>query len=117
MEQLESNLTNWGKIDKRIYQLNNDIKLLKAKRGQLTEVLVNSLKVNDLALNKFELPDIERSISLMEITSQEGLTYKYLEQCFNEYFSNDTDKSVELLNIVKNNRQKTTKNVLKGVDL
>jgi|TARA_B110000208_G_scaffold46722_1_gene61969 hypothetical protein len=117
MGDLERDLTNWAKVDKRVSQLSNDIKILKEKRTQLGEILVLSLTENDLIDKKFDLPDVERSISFLDRTSQEGLTYTYLEQCFNEYFSNDTEKSGALLNIIKSNRKKTTKSVLKGTDL
>ena len=38
MPELEKSLTSWVNIDKRIYELNNDIKILKDKREQLGEI-------------------------------------------------------------------------------
>ena len=116
MSELEKSLTSWANIDKRISQLNNDIKILKEKREQLGEILTVSLKENDLENKKFEFPHLERRVIFSDITSQEGITYKYLQECFNEYF-NDPQKSEELMNIIKKNRKKTTKSVLKGESL
>ena len=116
MSELEKSLTSWANIDKRISQLNNDIKILKDKREQLGEILTVSLKENDLENKKFDFPHLERRIVFSDKTSQEGITYKYLHECFDEYF-NDPQKSEELMNIIKKNRKKTTKSVLRGESL
>lgn len=116
MSELENSLTSWVSVDKRISLLNNDIKILKDKREQLGEILTVSLKENDLENKKFDFPHLERRIIFSDKTSQEGITYKYLHECFDEYF-NDPQKSEELMNIIKKNRKKTTKSVLRGEDL
>ena len=116
MSELEKNLTNWAKVDKRISQLNNDIKILKDKREQIGEIVSVSLEEHDLFDKKFDFPDLERSITFSERVSQEGLTYKYLEECFNSFFE-DTEKSKELMSLIKKNRKKSTKKFLKGDDV
>jgi hypothetical protein len=116
MSELEKSLTSWVNIDKRISLLNNDIKILKDKREQLSESLTVALKENDMENKKFEFPHLERRVVFADKTSQEGITYKYLQECFDGYF-NDPQKSEELMNIIKKNRKKITKSVLRGEGL
>ena len=116
MPELEKSLTSWVNIDKRIYELNNDIKILKDKREQLGEILTVSLKENNLENKKFDFPHLDRRIVFSDKTSQEGITYKYLQECFDGYF-NDPQKSEELMNSIKKNRKKITKSVLRGEGL
>ena len=114
MSDLETNLISWAKIDKRISVMNNDIKILKEKREQIGGIVSVSLEEHDLFDKKF---DLDRSITFSERVSQEGLTYKYLEECFNEFFKEDTEKPKELLSLIKKKRKKSTKRFLKGGDL
>jgi hypothetical protein len=117
MSELEQRLTAWATLDKRISKLNNDIKILKDKRTQVGDILTVSLKDSDIENSNFEFPHLERRIILSEKTSQEGITYKYLEECFNDYFHGDHQKTGELINVVKTKRKKTSKSVLRGEDL
>ena len=87
------------------------------------------LEGNNLEEHTFNIPQYKKSFGCVQSSSSEGLTYKFLENAFKEFFdkdsegnsesteSNSEEKSKELLEYIKTHRKKTTKRVLKCSDL
>ena len=94
----------------------------KEKKDLIGDALLPMLENNDLGEHTFNVPQYKKSFGCSQSSSSEGLTYKFLENCFKEYFDeNNTEgseeKSKELLEYIKTHRKKTTKTVLKCSDL
>ena len=122
MEEIQKSIVEWIQYDTKIKEESKKIKSYKEKKDVIGEALIPMLESNDLEEHTFNIPQYKKSFGCSQSSSSEGLTYKFLENCFKEYFdkdqeSNSEDKSKELLEYIKNNRKKTTKRVLKCSDL
>ena len=68
---------------------------------------------NERNLNNPIINISDGKLSFTETKVANVLTYKFLEDCLNEYFKDDTPK--ELLKFIKNKRTYTTSNSIKRV--
>ena len=74
---------------------NNIFKLLENKN-------IKNIKISD------------GNLQLNNSYSYEAITYKFLQECFSEYFNNDNETN-ELLNFIKTKRNRTTINSIKNL--
>tara|TARA_B110000902_G_scaffold222376_1_gene258509 strand:+ start:1252 stop:1617 length:366 start_codon:yes stop_codon:yes gene_type:complete len=111
---ISTEVVKWVKYDDKIKEYNDKCKLLKDEKDKISQVILNSI---DPELNKNELPKysieaMNARLSCQETNNYEGLTNKFLCECFREYFDSE-EKSKELLLFIKNKRQVTKKKILK----
>lgn len=120
MEEIQKNIVEWIQYDSKIKEESNKIKGYKEKRDMIGESLLPMLVDNNLEAHTFNIPQFKKSFGCSESSVSEGLTYKFLENTFKEFFGEEgenCDKTKELLEFVKTHRKKTTKRVLKCSDL
>ena len=126
MEEIQKNIVEWIQYDSKIKEESKKIKNYKEKRDLISESLLPMLVSNNLEEHTFNIPQYKKSFGCVQSSSSEGLTYKFLENAFKEFFDKDSgsntesnaeEKSKELLEYIKTHRKKTTKRVLKCSDL
>ena len=111
MDTLETNFKKWINIEKNIKNINNDLKLLREEKNDLTKEL--SLIIEDNNLNKSTFKIGDNFIKYNTYKQSSPITLKYLEKCFLDYFDNDNESVQELLTIIKENREIKIVNELK----
>ena len=110
---LEDSIKEWVRLDNKHSELNNELKQLRDKKNECS---------NDI-INFFELKDIENptinitggKINLVDQKISNPLSYKFLEDCFKEYFENNDEKCEELLNFIKSKRTYSNNKNLKRI--
>ena len=110
---LEDSIKEWVRLDNKHSELNNELKQLRDKKNECS---------NDI-INFFELKDIENptinitggKINFVDQKISNPLSYKFLEDCFKEYFENNDEKCEELLNFIKSKRTYSNNKNLKRI--
>lgn len=98
---LKDYIRKWVFLDNQQKKINQQIKELRDEKNILTTNILDYISNNNLNISKINISD--GKLSFIEIKQANVITYKFLNECFNEYF-NDTNKSNELLEFIKNKR-------------
>ena len=116
-----NNILKWIEYDNKIKDYNNKLKLLKDKKNDINTDIINYVINNDLTDKSIQILNSDIELKYNKSISYEGITYKYLEKCFNDFFKEkgftDNDLSNELIDHIKNNRQSTYKEYIKRFKL
>ena len=108
---VEKNIKDWVILDNQQKKINEQIKSIRDKKNSLSTDIMNHF--NERNLNNPIINISDGKLSFTETKVANVLTYKFLEDCLNEYFKDDTPK--ELLKFIKNKRTYTTSNSIKRV--
>ena len=109
------NILKWVQYDNKIKEQQNILKLLKEKKELINNDIINYIVVNNLSDKSIQIKNSNVELKYNTSNNYEGITYKYLEKCFDLFFKEKNIEldSTELLNYIKNNRQITTKENIK----
>ena len=107
---LEDNIKKWVSLDNNINKLYNQIKIFREKKNIMTHNIFKLLENKNV--KKIKISD--GNLQLNNSYSYEAITYKFLEECFNDYFNDSNNNEPhELLNFIKTKRNRTTVNSIK----
>jgi hypothetical protein len=82
---IEDKIKRWVVLDNQAKQLISQIQLLKDEKDDLTNHLIQHF---DNANKKYPIINIsDGKLNFIQVKQPNGLSYKFLEQCFIEYFS------------------------------
>ena len=120
---METKIVQWVQCDDQIKEytdkMKEKIKLVKEKRDELSDEILNELKINDLEKTQiptFNIQSMNTSIIPTVNNSYEGYTNKFLTECFREYF-NSEEEAKKLLLFMKDKRKVEKKFSLKRTHL
>ena len=120
---METKIVQWVQCDDQIKEytdkMKEKIKLVKEKRDELSDEILNELKINDLEKTQiptFNIQSMNTSIIPTVNNSYEGYTNKFLTECFREYF-NSEEEAKKLLLFMKDKRKVEKKFLLKRTHL
>ena len=113
MSDLNHLMIEWTKLDKELKDINEKASIIRKQKESINQALIATIKENNLQDNVFSIPSLQMNVVCKEQSSYESMSYKFLEEKFNEHFS-DSEKATELLNFIKTTRKKTKQVVLKG---
>jgi len=112
---VEEKIKRWVVLDNQIKQLISQIQLLKDEKNDLTNSLIEHFD----KLNKnYPIINInDGKLSFIQVKQPNALSYKFLEQCFADYFKNNkTDSNNKLLlEYIKSNRTYSINKTIKRV--
>ena len=111
MDDLENNLKKWINIDKLIQEKNKEIKELRQVKSQINTELIETITQNNLQKSTFVINNNNIRYTTSKQTS--SLTLKYLEKCLNDKIMNKSQVE-EIMNYIKDNREKKIINDLKN---
>ena len=106
---LEENIKKWVVLDNQHKVINEQIKLIRGKKNELSGDIINHLSSTNKTLT---INISDGRLNLVETKQANILSYKFLEECFNEYF-NDDKKANDLLSFIKDKRTYTTSSSIK----
>ena len=113
---MEEKIVQWVKYDDKIREYNDKNKLLRDEKDKLGVSIMEGLEIDETKNNKempqFKIESLNTRVLCHQSNNYEGLTNKFLGECFREYF-NSEEKSKELLLFIKSKRQVNKKISLK----
>jgi hypothetical protein len=88
---IEDKIKRWVVLDNQAKQLISQLQLLKDEKEELTNHLIEHF---DNANKKYPIINIsDGKLNLIQVKQPNGLSYKFLEQCFIEYFSRNANSA------------------------
>ena len=86
---IEDKIKRWVMLDNQIKQLISQLQLLKDEKEELTNHLIEHF---DNANKKYPIINIsDGKLNFIQVKQPNGLSYKFLEQCFVEYFNKNAN--------------------------
>ena len=113
METLQKNLFQWSKLDKELKELNKQCSEIRKKKEKLQSKICPLIQSEQLEDNIFSIPSLNTNICYKEQKTSESMSYKFLEEKFNDFFDTP-DKAAILLQYIKDNRKQEVTHVLKS---
>ena len=113
MDVLQKNLLSWSKLDKELKELNKQCSDIRKKKEHLQSEICPVIQSEKLDDNIFSIPSLQTNIVIKEHKVSESLSYKFLEDKFNDYFDTP-DKTQLLLQYLKDNRKSESSFILKS---
>ena len=108
-EELVTNIKEWIKLDTEIIKLQNEIKNRKELKKNLTDLLVNTMKKNDL-----ECVDIKGgSLLYKKNIVKKPINAKTLMSTLQTYYKNKPETAEELTKFIMENREEQIKETIK----
>lgn len=107
---LEKNIQNWVILDNKQKILSEQLKSIRDKKNEITCTITDYYISNNITAPTIKISDGKLNLTEMKVANI--LSYKFLEDCFDEYFEN-SEKSKELLAFIKNKRSYTVTNTIK----
>ena len=113
MDELQQNMYQWTKLDKELKEVNKIAADIRRQKDDLQKKICPLIKEHQLEDNIFSIPSLQINVSLKEQKVSESISYKFLEEKFNDYFK-CAEECANLLSYLKENRKKETSFVLKS---
>ena len=86
MDALQKNLLSWSKLDKELKELNKQCSDIRKRKDILQSDICPVIQSENLDDNIFSIPSLQTNIVIKENKVSESLSYKFLEEKFNDYF-------------------------------
>ena len=115
MNELNMEIVQWIKLDDKIKEYNKKIRELKELKDSKFDSIYDKLDVDNKNIEdlpKYKIDQFNSMISFNKLVSYNPLTYRYLENCLNEYLK-DENETKKIIEYIKNNRNKDSKTILK----
>lgn len=118
---IEDKIKRWVVLDNQLKQLQNQIQLLKDEKNDLTNNLIEHFDNNN---KKYPIINIsDGKLTFIQIKQPNALSYKFLEQCFTNYFNNvnanvnasNSNNTTSLLEYIKLKRTYIVNKTIKRV--
>lgn len=104
-EQLVNTIREWVKIDNEITSLQEEVKIRKNKKKQISESLISIMKQNEI--DCFDIKDGQICYSKKQI--KKPITKTLLINILSKYFEGDILKANDVNTFIMENREETTK--------
>lgn len=109
---LQENIKRWVKLDNESKKLAQSMKELREEKNSISSNLFDYFSNNNMKPPNVNISD--GKLSFVEINSANILTYKFLEECLNEFFD-ETSQTKELLEFIKSKRTYTKNKTIRRV--
>ena len=104
--EIQEKIKKWVVLDNQQKKLNNQIKLLRDEKTELNNSIIDYFDSKNANYPTINISD--GKLSFVETKQLNSITYKFLEECFVEYFRNSeisqSYDSEELLEFIKMKR-------------
>jgi|TARA_B100001093_G_scaffold510863_1_gene577566 hypothetical protein len=98
---IEDNIKKWVVLDNKHKNLNNEIKLLRDEKNNITQNLVNEFERKSVKFPTINISD--GKLSLINTKIGNVISYNFLLECFNDFFKDEVQAN-ELLDFIKSRR-------------
>ena len=108
-EILVENVNMWVKLDNDIIKLQKEMRELKKKKTDITNILVDVMRKNNV--DSFDMK--EDSLLYKKTTVKQPINKKLLLDALEKFYEGDTDIAEKLVDHVMEQRQSKTKETIK----
>ena len=115
MDELQLQIFQWTQLDKQLKKINKKASEIRKQKEELQGNICPLIQENKLEDNIFSIPSLQSNVSFKEQKTSESISYKFLEEKFNEYFKS-VEEGQQLLQYLKDNRKKEVNYILKSID-
>ncbi len=98
---IEENIKKWVVLDNQCKNLNNEIKLIRNEKNEITHNLINEFERKSAKFPTINISD--GKLSLINTKIGNVISYNFLLDCFNDFFKDD-EQANELLEFIKSKR-------------
>ena len=98
-----NHIFEWIKIDDQIKKYNEKIKLLRDKKDNISNKMINSLDKNT-PLPKYNITNMNTSLIFQNNKSYENYNDKFYKDCFTEFLDSE-EKAIQLIKFMKEKRK------------
>jgi hypothetical protein len=116
MEDLQTYLIQWTKLDKELKEVNKTASDIRKQKEDIQNKLCPLIQEYHLEDNVFSIPSLQTNVAFKEHRTTESMSYKFLEEKFNDYFDTQDD-CLKLLQYLKDNRKKESSFILKSSEI
>tara|TARA_B100000780_G_scaffold61095_1_gene39312 strand:- start:907 stop:1254 length:348 start_codon:yes stop_codon:yes gene_type:complete len=109
---LEENIKNWVVLDNLHKKLNAQVKEIRDKKTDLTGNIITNFSEKNIDSPIIKISD--GKLSLIETQHANVISFKFLLDCFNEYFTDEKD-GTKLLDFIKSRRKFTNVSSIKRI--
>ena len=110
MDGFQDNIKKWVQLDTQIKKLNDDVKIIRNEKNDLTENIINFVDRNQLKSSTIKISDGKLRFSQVKQTAP--ITLHFLETCLLETIG-DEHKVNQLMTYIKDRREIKTINDIK----
>jgi hypothetical protein len=98
---LQENIKTWVSLDNEVRRINKKLQEIKSKKNEINDNILNYFHENNINAPTINISD--GKLQLIETKQANALTYKFLEECLNDYFK-DEKETEKLINFIKSKR-------------
>lgn len=109
---LQENIKKWVKLDNNYKLLYNQLREVREEKNNISANLFDYFSNNNMKPPNVNISD--GKLSFVELNNPNALTFKFLEECLNEYF-NESKESKELLEFIKSKRSYSKNKLIRRV--
>ena len=103
MDSFQDNIRQWVNYDNQIKIMNNKIKELRDARNEYEKSVIKYVENNNMENSIVNITDGQ--LKFTNVNIQQSLTYKYLEDCLHDLFSQEEVK--RLIQHIKKKRERS----------
>lgn len=107
-DQLVENVNNWVKIDNDILKLQKEIRELKKKKNEITDVLVEVMRTNNV--DSFDMK--EESLLYKKQTIRQSINKKLLLESLQTFYQSDVKMAEKIVDHVLEKRKTKVKETI-----
>lgn len=108
---LEEKIKKWVALDNHHKKINEQIKKVREEKNLLSNDVFNHFSENNITPPNVNISD--GKLRFIETVQSNVLSYKFLEDCFKEYF--EDDEAIDLLTFIKSKRTYTRAKSIKRI--
>jgi hypothetical protein len=103
--ELIQSIREWIAVDNEIRELNKEIRIRKQKQQKISQVLMQTMKDNEI--DAFDVTG--GKIVYSKKTVKKPITKKNLLGILSKYYKDDSSQAIEMNNFIMNNREEVIK--------
>lgn len=98
---IEENIKLWVVLDNKHRKLNNEIKILRDEKNNITQTLIQDFERKNINFPTINISDGKLNFNNTKVPNV--ISYSFLFNCFNDFFNNE-NQAKELLEFIKSKR-------------
>jgi hypothetical protein len=111
---LEDKIKDWVILDNKYIKVSEEMKKIRDEKNEISSDIITFF--NEKEIKNPTINITGGKINLINQKLANPLSYKFLEDCFKEFFNND-EKAKELLTFIKEKRIYSENETLKRINL
>ena len=108
---IQEQVKKWVLLDNQNKKINDQLKLIRSEKNELSANIFEYFNNKEIKNPNIKISD--GKLNITNIKQANIISYKFLEECFDDFFDTNKDMADELLQFIKNKRNYTTNKIIK----